>query len=57
MMALDEGNPALWGERVVRKYWMRSVRGVVGGQDDAAIFGRMRWNHFRMMECGLVVVE
>ena len=34
---------ALWGERVVRKYWVRSVRGrgVVGGQDDAAMFGRM----------------
>jgi len=32
---------ALWGERVVRKYWARSVRGVVGGQDDAAMFGRM----------------
>ena len=25
---------ALWGESVVRKYWGRSVRGVVGGQDD-----------------------
>jgi hypothetical protein len=32
---------ALWGERVVRKYWVRSVWGVVGGQDDAAMFGRM----------------
>ena len=25
---------ALWGERVVRKYWARSVRGMVGRQDD-----------------------
>ena len=32
---------ALWGVRVVRKYWLRSVRGVFGGQDDAAMFGRM----------------
>ena len=32
---------ALWGESVVRKYWVRSVWGVVGGQDDAAMFGRM----------------
>ena len=29
------------GERVVRKYWARSVRGVAGGQDDAAMVGRM----------------
>ena len=48
---------ALWGERVVRKYWVRSVRGMVGGQDDAAMFGRMRLNRFRMRECGLVVIE
>ena len=33
--------PALWGERVVRKYWVRSVRGVVGEQDDVVMFGRM----------------
>jgi hypothetical protein len=26
---------------VVRKYWVRSVRGVVGGQDDVAMCGRM----------------
>jgi len=26
---------ALWGERVVKKYWARSVRGGVGGHDDA----------------------
>ena len=32
---------ALWGEKVVRKYWARSVRGMVGGQDDVTIFGRM----------------
>ena len=32
---------ALWGERVVRKYCMRPVPGVVDGQDDAAMFGRM----------------
>ena len=32
---------ALWGERVVRKYWARSVRGMVGGQDDVTMFGRM----------------
>ncbi len=32
---------ALWGESVVRKYWVRSVLGVVGGQDDVAVFGRM----------------
>ena len=32
----------LWGESVVRKYWARSVWGVVGGQDDVAMFGRMR---------------
>jgi hypothetical protein len=32
---------ALWGDRVVRKYWARSVRGTVGGQDDVAMFGRM----------------
>jgi len=32
---------ALWGERVVRKYWARSIWGMVGGQDDAAMFGRM----------------
>ena len=40
---------ALWGERVVRKYWARSVRGMVGGQDDVTMF--------RMRECGLVMVE
>ncbi len=32
---------ALWGESVVRKYWVSSVWGVVGGQDDIAICGRM----------------
>ncbi len=48
---------ALWGDRVVRKYWARSVRGMVGGQDDVVMFGRMWWNHFRMRECGLVMVE
>ncbi len=32
---------ALWGDRVVRKYWVRSVRGTVGGQDDVVMFGRM----------------
>ena len=31
----------LWGERVVRKYWVRSVQGVVGEQDDVVMFGRM----------------
>ena len=31
----------LWGENVVRKYWTRSFLGVVGGQDDVAMFGRM----------------
>jgi len=29
------------GERVVRKYWARSVRGMVGGQDDVTMSGRM----------------
>ena len=29
------------GERVVRKYWVRSVRGMVGRQDDVTISGRM----------------
>ncbi len=48
---------ALWGESVVRKYWARSVGGVVGGQDDIEMCGRMLWNRFRMRECGLVVVE
>jgi hypothetical protein len=48
---------ALWGERVVRKYWVRSVQGVVVGQDDAVMFGRMCWNCFRMMKSGSVVVE
>ena len=43
---------ALWGERVVRKYWVRSVQGLVGGQDDAVMFGRMCWNCFRMMKSG-----
>jgi hypothetical protein len=43
---------------VVRKYWARSVRGVVGGQaPDVAMCGRMWWYCFRMMECGLVVFE
>ena len=32
---------ALWGGCVVRKYWLRSVQGVVGGQDDVAVFKRM----------------
>ncbi len=32
---------ALWGERVVREYWVRSVRGMVGGKDDVTMFGRM----------------
>ena len=32
---------ALWGDRVVRKYWARSVRGTVGGQDDVTMFGRI----------------
>ncbi len=32
---------ALWEESVVRKYWARSVQGVVGGQDDIAMCGRM----------------
>ena len=32
---------ALWGESVVRKYRVRSVRGVVGGQDDVVMCGRM----------------
>ncbi len=32
---------ALWGESVVRKYWARSVWGVVGGQDDIAMCGRI----------------
>jgi hypothetical protein len=31
---------ALWGERVERKYWARSVRGVVGGQAVNASCGR-----------------
>ncbi len=31
----------LLGESVVRKYWVRSVWGVVGGQDDVAMFVRM----------------
>ena len=31
----------LWGERVVGKYWVMSIWGVVGGQDDATMFGRM----------------
>jgi hypothetical protein len=44
---------------VVRNYWARSVWGVVGGQADVAMCGRMWWHCFRMMEmeCGLVVVE
>jgi hypothetical protein len=29
---------ALWGESVVRKYWARSVWGVVGGQADVAMW-------------------
>jgi len=33
---------ALWGESAVRKYWVRSVWGVVGGQDDVVMFERMR---------------
>ncbi len=32
---------ALWGERVERKYWARSVQGMVGGQAVAASCGRM----------------
>jgi hypothetical protein len=32
---------ALWGGCVVRKYWLRSVQGMVGGQDDVAVFKRM----------------
>ncbi len=32
---------ALWGERVVRKYWVRFVQGMVGGQDDVAMVGSM----------------
>ncbi len=48
---------ALCGESVVRKYWARSVRGVVGGQADVAMCRRMWWYCFRMMECGLVIVE
>ena len=32
---------ALWGDRVVRKYWVRSVWGTVGGQNDVVMFGRM----------------
>ena len=32
---------ALWGESVVRKYWTRSVLGVVGRQDDVALFVKM----------------
>jgi hypothetical protein len=51
------GPRALWGESVVRKYWARSIWGVVGGQADVAMCGRMWRYHFRMMECGLVVVE
>ncbi len=31
---------ALWGESVVRKYWVRSVWGVVGGQADVSMCGR-----------------
>jgi hypothetical protein len=31
----------LWDETVVRRFWARSVWGVVGGQDDVTIFGRM----------------
>jgi hypothetical protein len=42
---------------VVWKYWARSVRGVVSGQADVAMCGRMWWYRLRMMECGLVVVE
>jgi hypothetical protein len=34
-----------------------SVQGVVGGQADVAMCGRMWWYHFRMMGCGLVDVE
>ncbi len=48
---------ALWGESVVMKYWARSVWGVMGGQADVAMCGRMWWYCFRMMECGLAVVE
>ncbi len=32
---------AQWVESVVRKYWARSVWGVVGRQDDVAMRGRM----------------
>ena len=32
---------AQWVESVVRKYWARSVWGVVGRQDDVAMCGRM----------------
>ncbi len=49
---------ALWGENVVRKYWVRSVMVVVGGHADVlAMCGRMWWYCFRMRECGLVVVH
>jgi hypothetical protein len=33
----------LWGERVERKYWARSIQGVVGGQVVATNCGRMWW--------------
>jgi hypothetical protein len=42
---------------VVRKYWVRSVLGLVGGHADVAMCGRMWWCHFRMRECELGVVE
>ena len=32
---------ALWGERVVREYWVRSVRGMVGKKDDVTMFRSM----------------
>ena len=31
----------LWGEIVVRRYWVRSGWGVVGWQDDVVMCGRM----------------
>ncbi len=42
---------------MVRKYWVRSVLGLVGGHADVAMCGRMWWCHFRMRECELGVVE
>ena len=48
---------ALVGDSVSRKYWHRSVRGIVGGHAMEAMLGRRLWNWCRMVELGFVLMS